>query len=93
MPYGSIRGPERQVRWLVAGRMMLAVISLETHDILSCGIYRSPKGRLVMVDLGQARQLYMPNRLDKFTHSSIICSYEYRTNVAVMKQFCLMAAK
>ncbi len=73
--------------------MMLAAISSETHDILSRGLYHSPQGRLVTVDLDRASRLYTPDRLDKFTDDSIIWSYEYQMNVAVMKQFCLMAAE
>ncbi len=46
-----------------------------------------------MVDLDRASRLYMPDWLDKFTDGSIIWSYEHWTNVAVTKQFCLMAAK
>ncbi len=75
--------------------MMLVAISLETHDILSRDLYHSPEGRLVMVDLDWADsgRLYMSDRLDEFTDGSIIWSYEYQTNVAVMKQFCLMVAE
>ncbi len=68
-------------------RMMLVAISSETHDILSHGLYHSPKGQLAMVDLDWANssQLYMPDQLDEFTDGSIIWSYEYR--------FCLMVAE
>ncbi len=74
-------------------RMTLAAISSETCDILSCSLYHSPNGQLVTVDLDRASQLYTPDRLDKFTDGSIIWLYKYWTNVAVMKQFCLTAAK
>ncbi len=76
-------------------RMTLVAILSETRDILSCGLYHSPKGQLVMVDLDRADsgQLYMPDRLDEFTDGSMIWSYEYRMNVVVMKQFCLMVTE
>ncbi len=83
----------------VASRMkMLATISLETSDILSCGPYCSPNGRLVDLDhvAGEHQmlsQLYMSDRLDKFTDHSIIWLYEYQMNVAVMMQLCLMATE
>ncbi len=48
---------------------------------------------MVDLDWADSSRLYTPDWLDKFTDGSIIWLYEYRMNVAVMKQFCLMAAE